>query len=287
MAIYESFSLGGIDFSGYNIYLGDYKTRLASEIFMPSYEVYASSVAKQTGEYYWGQRIVGNKFKLPCFAEQITELQKNQIQQLLNFATPVKLILDMRGYKYINVLLDGGINWEYIKTYNTYGDDIYTGFFEIPLYAIDPIWKSLFDSEDVLGYLEDTAYETLYYDIGMYYADDIPSATPTISATPTTFTLYNGGNYPSPCRITLTGTGTAIIVTNVTTGKTFTISSMSSETIVIDANTGQIHNNAGTLKTSKFTGDFIHIASGINNMSITGTGAISLTTIFNYKYCWL
>ncbi len=283
----NSFWIGDTHFSDLGIYLGSDKSGLPSEIFMPNKELYTSNVANQTGDYYWSQRLTSGKFPLQCYADNITELQKNQIQQLLDFDKPKPLITDMRNYKYINVILDNNqIDWNYIWTRDRYGRDVYNGLFEIQFYASDPIWQSLFDSTNILGYLEDIDnFPSLFYDLGMLYSEDIPSATQEITQSPSDFQLYNGGNRFSPCIITLTGSATNLQITNFSTSQNCVISSMDNETIVIDGIRGQVHNNI-SLKTSKFSGDYIKINAGYNNIRITGSN-LNLNTEFKYKYCYL
>ena len=286
---WESFSIGGIHLSDFNIYIASTKSGLPNEVFMPSKEIYTSSVAFQTGEYYWGQKLNGYEFTLPCIAHEVTEGQKNQIQQLFNFDKPKPLILDRRNYRYINVVVSDKIDWNYIWSqlrYNLYSMDIFNGIFELPLYTPDPIWRSLFDSTDVLGYLEDIDnYPTLYYDLNMPYLEDIPNATQTITQSPTNLQLFNGGNIYSLCEIILIGSGTNIVITNTTTNQSCTINNMNNETIIIDGNKGQIHNNI-SLKTSKFSGNFIKINPNYNDITITGSN-LNLTITFKYKYCYL
>lgn len=293
----ESFSLNNIHMgTTYGLYLGSQDSGLRNENIIPEHKQHTEEIVGMNGAYIFNENLTPRQFSLKCFISECTENDFRALQQTLSFrGKSKKLILDRRPYKYLNVMINGKIDWDFIWNDRIDLGDYYNAFIEIPFIAYDPLFYSNFDSTTLPGYLEDISSNPniLYYDSGMPFADDILpssidlSATP-LSSTPISFQLYQGGNYYSKPTISLIGEGTNIKLHNITTDQEFTISSMTgNETILVNSQKGMITDGSQTmLKTSKFNGNFIIIDPGINELQLTGNGTISNLTI-TYKYCYL
>lgn len=234
------------------------------------------------GSIHTGQTLKERKIQLSVYYENKTEYELNVIKSILYCRSQSKLITDEKFYRYIWVVSNGTLENNYVN----YGE-LYSGYFEIEYMANDPFFYSVFDSSTVLGYLEDESYPALSYDVGLPYVEDLSPYTYEGITTNSTLTQFNGGNYQSKCMITLEGSGTNIVVTNTTNGQSFTISSMSSEKVVVDGIRGQVRNDT-VLKTSLFggNGDFIKLESGNNTITIQGTN-LNLDVSFDFRYTYI
>lgn len=288
----DSFKLDNDYLADYNIYIGSNNSDLLNETFTPGIEnTIEDSVIGLDGGYFYQQRFTPRIFSIPCFFIDIDETKRREIQKIFTFRKNKKLILDRKPYAYINVLVNKQIDWRYVWHGNKSIGNLYSGFFEVEFIAVDPLWYGIANSIEMPGYIEDIATypDTLFYDSGMLYLEDLsPSYLSNIKTSPTNFQLYNGGNYKSKCNILIVGSGTNISIKNITSGKSCTISSLSSENILINGQKGQISDiNGLVLKTSKFSGYFINIESGMNDMQITGTNLNLVSIQFIYRYTYL
>lgn len=279
---WKSFTL--IDSQGNEVWLGDKKLFIGKngnslwqgELISDS-EDYIENVTGMHGQYYFDKVYKERKISIQCFINEITENEKLELQRILNFRQPRKLIFDRLPYRYIWVLPDGRNNLEEI-----YYGDYYSGFVEINFIAYDPRYYSYYTSLDN----ED------YYDLRSIYSNtdllpsDVPSPIIENITTVQTFKIYNHGNIESQPIITLNGFGTNITLTNTSNNQSFTISSMNNQEIIVDCQKGMI-TSGGILATSLFDGDFIELESGMNNFSITGN-SLNLTSMsFNYRHTYI
>lgn len=287
--MFDSFKLGNDYLADFNVGIGSDESGLLEEIFTPSIEnIIDDSIMGIDGGYYFNQRFLPRVFSIKCFFTDVDENLRRDIQRIFTFKTPKKLILDRRPYKHINVLVNKQIDWRYVWQGDLSTGNLYSGFFTVEFIAIDPLWYSVFDSIGLPGYLEDinSHPDTLFYDSGMLYTEDMLSSALSNITSTKTFQLYNGGNYKSKCKITLLGSGTNIKISNLTTGKNLTLSSMTNETVIIDGCKGRIYDGT-ILKTSKFSGSFVTVESGYNDMQITGSGLNLSSVEFSYRYTYL
>jgi phage-related protein len=249
------------------------------EDFIPPNEDISQSVVGKDGAYFYKKVLKPREREIPCYIDGLTETQKNTLQQALYIKTPQKLSFNDVDpiYKYINIVSNGLSEWNVIQ----YSDGLYRGYFNYKVIAYDPVWYS---TTPLVGALK---YNTgLTYNSGLKYNDyNNPNYQNNITTT-RNFTLANNGSYNAKMKVILIGNGTNISITNNTTGKSFTISSMNSEQVVIDGLKGQINDGGSILKTSIFSGYFIEVVPGNNSMSITGTG-LNLSAKFDYLYTYI
>jgi len=293
----ESFSLE--DSNGNNVYFGDLglyiggtQTGLRSEDFLPNSEDYVQSVIGNDKTYYFGSALRERNIQIPCFSAKVNEIERRNIQNNLFTKTPKKLILDRRKYRYLWVKLSPKeVNWDFI-----WDGDYYNTFETIDFIAYNPLYYSYYTAMDYeLDSSKVYSENSIFYNNDILLSDIPSTIHNNISTSPYNFELYNHGNYESKIIIGLEGTGTNITVINNTNGESFTISSLSSENILINGEMGQISDSQISngiistptiLKTSKFSGDFINLNSGINNFTITGNG-LSLNAKFLYRYTYI
>jgi len=293
----ESFTLGGVNFATtHNVYIGQTDNGLRNEILVPENEIYQEDVFGKHGGYYFGQRYQSRKFSIQCFACEVTDNERRNIQRALSYRTSKQLILSRFPYRYINAFIDGQINYDFIWLKNSDGLDIYNMFFTIPFYCTDPFYYSDFTSLNLPGYVEDhPSYPSLYFESGMRWMEDIPSSSISLSSTPLSSTAisiqqYQGGNYysQSEFKVVASTECSNIKIKNTTTNQEFTISHLNaSEIIRVNGFRGAIYSDDYTaLKTSQFSGEFIEIDRDINIIEVTGTGTLASMEIF-YRYTYI
>ena len=288
----ESFKLvdkndNEISLADYGLYIGSIGGGIPNENFLPDQEnIVVDGIINLDGAIFQSQKLKPRPLNIPVFFEDKTEYEINQIKQKFYCKTSKKLIWDRHPYKYIWIVNNGKIDLNYIWR----AEDKFDGFFEIPYIAYDPLYYSLFDSSTLPAYLEDVLsnpnYAQLFYDAGFPYLEDLEAYKYVGVVVDGSLTLNNRGNYESKLLIKLVGDCTDLTITNTTTGKSFDIASMTSETLYIDGVRGQIRDET-SLQTDSFDGDFIKLEAGENIITLTST-AINLSELeFIYKYTYL
>ena len=119
------------------------------------------------------------------------------------------------------------------------------------------------------------------------YRDATSSSSNPISASPTSFSVTNGGTafvYP---KVTFTAGGssiTSISLLNNTTGKTFAYSGtvLATKALVVDTSDFTVLND-GVSDLTNFTGVFPHFNSGSNSYTFTGSNC---TILFEWRNRW-
>jgi hypothetical protein len=275
-----------------NVYLGDYGVYLGQQggglwkdIFINNNRHYTEEVYGMPGSYYFGQVQTERRLQWPCYVNSITEEQLRDIQEILMVETPLRFQDEIRPYRYIYAVVDGQIDFDYIRANN------YSGTFLLKLVAYDPFYYSFYTSLEEANLEYDLAQ--LYYDSGFLYSEESVSCTPTITSTSETFQLFNAGNTFANTKITMTNNGatplTNIVLTNTNTSESFTISTLTvGGSVVIDGVRGMIFNLAeSALLSSLFTGKFIRLKSNYNNFTITLSGSgVNLSLIFDYRHTY-
>ncbi len=269
-------------FGDYGLYLGQPDGGLPNINLTPSSETVLEQVARRDGAYFFNKRLEPRRLVYQLFFQEKTEHELNQIKSLFYCKEPHQLISDYHPYKYIYVVSgDSEVNVDYI-----WDGWRYSGFVSVEYTAYDPKFYSVFTSGSLLGYLEDFPdYPILYYDSGLPYIEDVPIVSFTVTEDGSV-NIPNGGNYEADMNIKLVGSATNLIITNTTNDKSFTISSMSLETLYVDGIRGQVRNDT-ELKTNLFNGDFIKLESGDNIITITAD-SMNLTEVsFEYRYTYI
>ena len=288
----ESFKL--IDSSGtetyfadLNLFIGNTSGGMSSENFMPNIKsVTVDDIVKKDGSIFQSQNLGERDIEIPVYFINLTEEEINIIKQKLYVRTPKKLIYDRHPYRYIWVNSTKSIDVSYIWR----GGTRYDGIFTISYVAYDPLWYSLFDAGDLPAYLEDlpsSGHEQLFYDLGMPYEEDILPTSFVNVTSDGSLVLQNYGSYDSKLTIEIIGDCQDLTLTNISNeNKSFTINTMSSETIKVDGTRGII-SNGSILKTNSFSGDFIKLVAGENIIVLSST-SINLSSLnFIYKYTYL
>lgn len=289
----NSFSLDGVDLEDFGLYIGTQgNSGLLKETFIPNSTDVTETVAGMNGAYHYGKTITPRKIEIPCYIDQLDETNKLKLQKILYAKKNKKLIFDDKPHKYIYVISDGEVNFDHIQY-----RDYQSGFIVLNYIAYDPMMYSYYTALDYelhQDYIYD--YHSIFNNLGV-----LPSEVPSCSLTNITdninFSLYNHGN-SDECKLSigLVGSGTDIVITNTTNGKSFTLSSMSNENILVNHNKGQITNgiinnglieDGNTLKTNLFSGNFITLNCEVNNFTLSAT-SLNLTSVkFYYRHTYL
>ena len=130
---------------------------------------------------------------------------------------------------------------------------------------------------------------TFYCPDPFFYADTATTQEVTITESPQTFTVTNGGNMDTPPVITIEPTETNSVLSLVNTtdnSRTFSYSDASfgdGDSLVIDSTDGTVERD-GTNVLNNVGGTFLQLLSGDN--SITYTGPLGTIT-FDYTQRWL
>lgn len=287
----DSFTL--VDKDGNSVYLGDYGVYIGStdrglnvDSFIPGVENnVVTDVSHMNGGYFFNQKLQPRELVIKCYVENATQYEANQIAQILYCSTPHEIIFDTSPHKFIWAVSNDDVDFN-----NIYYGDSYSGLFEVSYIAYEPLFYSVFTSLNINSYLNDNINTDKFLDInnGLPYTEDITPASFANVSGSSTFTLYNGGNYRTKMTITMDGSLTNATFTNNQNGLNFTISSISSEEIVVDGVRGQVRDDSG-LRSSIFSddGDFITLEPGVNDITVIGD-SIELTSIsFDYRYAYL
>lgn len=270
----------------YGVYLGQQSAMFWKDVLTPPVEHYTDKVYGQNGAYHFGSVFPERNLRYPCYVKNVDENTLRDIQQILTLTTPHKMILDEHVYRYIWVTCTEQIDFDLIRANG------YSGLFVVTFTAYDPFWYSYYSSLDTYNTYD---YRSIYSNLGVLPLS-VPSCTLTSITSNTTFTLLNHGNTNSKLIIGMVGSGTNIVVINTSMSKSFTISSMSSENILVDATRGSITNGVITngvigsetaMKTSKFTGVFLELQPGLNYFSLTGTGLNLSSVQFLYRHTYV
>lgn len=266
----------------YGVYLGSTKGDLPTQNFLPPSESIVESVPRMDGQYFFGKKLKPRTINYEFFFENKTEAEINNIKQLFYCYEPHQLVSDYTQYKYIWVTLsDSQID----LSYSWNGHD-YSGLIEVSFIAHNPRYYSTFLAEDLpLGYQEDFP-PTLVYDVGLPYAEDAPNVGFTNVKTNGTITIPNLGNYPANVCLKMVGSCTNLVVTNITNGQSFTISSMSDDVIFLDGTRGQVRDET-TLQTDIFEGEFITLNPNDNIITIQADSINLSQLIFGYRYTYI
>ncbi len=102
------------------------------------------------------------------------------------------------------------------------------------------------------------------------------------------FNISNNGTYKALPLIKLTGTATSVTLTD-NTGKSFTYTNLSNESVYIDCDERLVYKDNGSSKTNKrsnFTGKYIALEPGDNVLNVTGI-ITTLSIEFIYKDTYL
>jgi phage-related protein len=244
-----------------------------------------SEVTHKEVPYLDGAIFVTKKFKprileIPCYIDQVTEVNKRTILQKINSKTESKFTFDGIPYMYIYGVPYGKNDINFVELPSS-GSSLYSGHFIFKIFCAYPFFKSTFTSldEGLDSYEDIPPFGEFWYNAGLPYFEDILPASFSSVTTNLSFDLENYGNANAKTLITLDGSGTNVVLTNTTSGETFTISVLSSEDIVVDGNKGQVRDVADSaLKTNLFSGNFIEMLPGTNSWTVTAD-SINLTTI--------
>lgn len=297
----ESFTLHGRNFydkdtgvTTTDVYLGNYGLYIGKtdgskwkDILILDNEHSIERVQGMDGGYFFGRTYKERKIEIPCFFEGLGNTGVKNLQEILSFKTPLKLCLDQHPYRYIWVIPEGQHDFEY------YRGDYYWGLVTVKFVAYDPFWYSWYNSLEVIDFVYDDP--KLYYDSGILYTDEFtnrgilyPAMFSNISQVQN-FKLYNGGNAPAKMIVKVQGSCTNMTLTNSTTGKSCSVSSMTgNETTWINGYKGRITDSQElVLKTSIFSGDFIEVMPGENNMLLTANAMNLYYIHFDYNYTYI
>jgi hypothetical protein len=288
-----------VHLSDYGVYVGKEGGGLWQDILLNNNTHYTQNVQGLNGQIFNGMNFTERKIQIPCYMEGINENKMRDISEILTVIKPLKLQIDRKPYRYIHVVSDGQVDFNYIwhkKKLNYSYEEVYTGLFIVNFVAYNPYYESFFTSLDINA--TDFKYNDskFYNDSGLLYgeSDTFPS-TINITSDSATFQLYNGGNASSKSAIKIKNNGLTAIdnitITNTSNSETFTITTISAgEAIVIDGNKGRITDYPETkLMSSIFKGDFMKIQPKFNTLTFatTDTDTIDLTASFEYRYTYL
>lgn len=184
------FSYNGTASSAFHVY---YIPDAAARWFDgPDFDVYDSEVSWHHGGYYYGNSVKNRVFTLPCYYEEITKEQREQIRRWLHRDTSGQFMFLDRQFVYWNVRPT-----KIIKGTEYLDCGYYSGTFEIEFTAYDPFGYLTRKSND--GNEDDTAND--YCDL--IDTSDMPAAPTTSSRT---FNVYNPGREVCGLSIAMSGT---------------------------------------------------------------------------------
>lgn len=260
-------------------------TLRSQEPILPSIRTLTTTIPDRHGSYNYGSYIESREFDLDCFFKKMsfTEL-KRQSRELLKlfldqYGRPkkVKLRFGDEPEKFYMVQVSSGIPLDRL---------IGVGKFSIPLTAFDPY-----------AYAESTAYDpttSQQYDTGLTYDSGLmyPNTTTFDWIYTRHYTaVHNYSYYETPLKILINGYVINPRITNMTTGKTITISGEHNGLLVIDtkhytvisAESGyethflsstqpitDISNIKYQNELSRFSGGFLFLVEGTNELLFEG-----------------
>jgi predicted phage tail component-like protein len=156
--------------------------------------------------------------------------------------------------------------------------------FSLPLVAYDPFAYAPFDAYDPK---EPMLYDTgLTYDSGLIYPN--PSSFQWLYARHYS-AVYNHSYYETPLKFIIKGSCTNPKITNMTTGKSITITETLStnDELIIDASNFTVVKNKTVNLLSKYSGDFIQLVEGTNGFSFESDTVPSATVTFEWYHRFL
>jgi phage-related protein len=271
----EKMAIDGYDLSQLNLYIGSTGSGMTKGIGVLNNSLITKRALQRDGSYFFSANKNPRVMNINMYFHEATQQNIQDMMGRLNFKTLKKIVFDGQADRYIYAVPEGqGIfnftEWEADDT------DYYSGSFVYKLFCPDPYFRSLIDGGDGIPYEEKRLTMTSTYPYPFKYnqlfryVEKYGTADYTSITINTDFTLTNFGNADAYTAIRLTGDCTNLTITNNSTNKSFDITSMSSEDVVIDSEKGLITDLAGSiLKTSLFSGSFINLQSGDNSMTIS------------------
>jgi phage-related protein len=274
----------------YGVYLGQQSGNLWKDILVPANRHESEQIPGMEGLMdYDCTTYAERKLTLPFYVDSTDENTLRKIQQIFSLQSIYKIVLDEHPYRYLEVKTDGQIDFECVRANG------YTGLFVVNFIAFSPMWKSYYTSLDVYDYYE---YRSIYDNLGILPIDvgDCAFTNVSLSEPQPPYYLLNHGSADAELIVWMNGTGTDIVLTNVTADETFTISTITDEDILIDGIRGIVSDANLTsgivageteLKTSLFSGVFLKLKPGLNTITITGTTLDLMNLSFLYRHTYL
>lgn len=288
-----------VNLADYGVYIGREGGGLWQETLISNTKHYTQEIQGLDGQIFNGMNFTERRIQISAYVENANENKIRDIQEILTITKPLKLQLHRKPYRYIYVVSDGQVDFNYIWHHHklAYGyEEVYTGLFTLQYVAYNPYYESFFTSLDVANFEYDSDNPQFYYDSGILYgeSDTFPSSID-ITSNSATFQLYNGGNTSAKTVIKIKNNSVSKLddlkFTNTSSGEIFTVTTLNAnETILIDGNKGRITDFPETkLMTSKFKGEFMKIQPKINTLtfSTTDTATVDLDVSFEFRYTYL
>ncbi len=288
-----------VNLADYGVYIGREVGGLWQETLISNTKHYTQEIQGLDGQIFNGMNFTERRIQISAYVENANENKIRDIQEILTITKPLKLQLHRKPYRYIYVVSDGQVDFNYIWHHHklAYGyEEVYTGLFTLQYVAYNPYYESFFTSLDVANFEYDSDNPQFYYDSGILdYETDVFPSTISINSNSKVFQLYNGGNASAKSVIKIKNNGISsidnLVFTNTSSSETFTVTTINAgEIILIDGIKGRITDFPETkLMTSRFKGDFMKIQPKINtlNFSTTDTAVIDLEINFEYRYTYL
>jgi hypothetical protein len=282
----EKMAIDGYDLSQLNLYIGSTGSGMTKGIGVLNNSLITKRALQRDGSYFFSANKNPRVMNINMYFHEATQQNIQDMMGRLNFKTLKKIVFDGQADRYIYAVPEGQGIFNFTE-WEADGTDYYSGSFVYKLFCPDPYFRSLIDEGVGWNYEEDrgSLYPfPLQYDDGLYYLEDMSTTTYSNITTTTNFELINNGNADAYTLIQLTGDCTNLTLTNNTTNKSFDISTMSSEDVLINSDTGIISDlSLAVLKTSIFSGNFINLQSGLNELTIEGDSLDISTMTWTYK----
>ena len=251
----------------------------AKEMFFtaPSYKPITQTVTAHPGAYWYGNDISPREFELPCFYEDITWEQLEDIFQWVDRNSKGKLVFDDRPDVYYLVRPTKEPTGDrYVGHYSCSSPDelVYSGRITLQFTAYDPF-----------GYLNLKELVSWDNDAKIGNGLILASMMPPTSTDLGDHLIYNPGTEDTPLRIKIAGTApNGLTIHNYTTGEVCKLVSLpDNDTLVIDGATGMVAFNSTKAAAFEFHNDgYIHLASCVpyqrDMVVVWATGSKNITT---------
>lgn len=280
MEEFVGFTFCGIHSSKYNVYAVSEGGAYSMPLFADFNDT-TESIDGFDGVYYFGTSYSSKVRQVKCAIDHIDENTLRNIQSWLNPKRIGKLTFDEAPYKYYIAKVSSKPDFNYYPQSDNYDGHLYAGTFSISFMAFDPFAYSYVNSVNSYTYYEESQ-ALWYYDSGILYEEETPPILIESVSGTTNILLYNGGNQRTKPIITVTGSADELTILNQTTNQQFTLTDLSSVTIIVDCVKGQVR-VSDVLASSYHEGGFIEIegssrvdrylnvnfTNGLNTITIT------------------